>query len=305
MKKGFWHKLIRGQHGGISPFMFGLLLGVSIFSIAVQKRADIEMDEMRKKQLERQEIGLDNMRKAIELSVMTEGASKHNTYSAVPGKSVASSMVYSSQKTLATAPTGSPSVTATSGDQNQYSRIVISSTADAYVQDSIADLKGDTFSALGSTSLQERSDTAVIDTTSLRNQQVAISYQNMEALAGLVYNWWSTPGNGFQFPSSATYNAEIISIAPYRDFWGNSFVYTRIDQNRASLAFTPPWGGDAYVISLDMSHLATFQSAPTTCPSVPAGCPEKGGPCTACDIVMASSGVMFGFWSGPPDCSCN
>lgn len=253
MKKGFWHRLLRGQQGGVSPFMFGLLLGVSVFSYSMQKRAHIEAEEFRKQQLSRQEQEVDQMRRAVELSIMTESSAAQ--YQAAPNlqrlgaaSSYAGSQTRGGQDALV--------YSAQSGDQNQYSRIIVSRSDDGFTRDAVENMKSATFSAMGSSALQDRADTAVIDTTAFRNQQVDTSYRNMESLAAVIYTWWATPGNNFRFPQELTYTDEILPMAPYRDFWGRNFEYTFINDNRATLSFTPPWGGDAFVITLDMSTAA-------------------------------------------------
>lgn len=251
--KQFWKKWIAGQGGGVSPFMFGLLLGVSIFSLSVQKRAQIEMDEMREKQLERQETEASSLRKAVELSVMTErSASKMATYQATPDADrIRARASVATGKTRATQ--DMVMVSGESGDNNEHSRILITTTDDTFVRDSISNTKSHTYDTIGSNTMQQRADTMVVDTKALRNEQIAISYKNMEAQAALVYNWWSAPGNGFVFPDSAQYSAEIMPISTYKDFWGNDFIYSRTSAQVATLSFTPPWGGTPYEITLSMT----------------------------------------------------
>lgn len=277
--------------------MFGLLLGVSIFSVSVQKRAQIEMEQMRENQLSRQEAEVSSLRKAVELAVMTENsASKTATYQATPDAArIRERASLSTGKTRATEDT--VMVSGTTGTYGERSRILITTTDDEYARDNIQFTKGHTYSSIGQNTMQQRADTTVVDTTALRNEQIAISYKNMEAQAALVYNWWSAPGNGFVFPTSGQYSAEIMPISAYKDFWGSDFTYSRTSAQIATLSFTPPWGGSPYEITLNMTSAASSSSSSSGACVDPGSCGKSErwvtDPyclCTPCSLMGSPDG---------------
>lgn len=241
-------KLILSQYGAASPFMLGLLLGVSIFSVSVQQQARIELQEIRQAQALKQETEANALRNAVEMAIMTESTADYT--SDLTSDRIREYLSYSGGTTRTNQDIAVGSITSNAAlDAN---RIIMTTSDDEFVREEVEALEtsGSTGS-ISQSSLNERSDVIVVDTESLRQRQIEASYQSMEALAGLVYDWWSRAGN-YRFPSAAQFSAEVLPLSSYTDFWGEDFDYTYINNNQARLEFTAPWG-QAYAMNLTMN----------------------------------------------------
>lgn len=237
-------KLVLAQRGAASPFMLGLLLGVSIFSISVQQQARIELQEIRKTQALKQEKEANALRNAVEMAIMTETTADY--MADMTNERIREYLSYSGGTTRTNQDLAMRS-NAHSGDL-QASRIIMTTSDDQFVRDAV-ELQN--MGGMTDSDLNKRSDVIVVDTKALRQRQIEASYENMEALAGLVYDWWSRAGN-YRFPSSAQFNAEVLPFSSYTDFWGREFDYTYINDNQARLEFTTPWAQD-YAMNLTMN----------------------------------------------------
>lgn len=239
--KKYWQK----QRGIFSPFMFGLLAGVSIFSLAMRTQAQIELKRVQEQQQNRASQQMQAMRDAVENALMTETTS---SYGLINAAELAKSSALSSGGTRDKQGLVVGSITTDGATDSQ--RIMVSTSDDAFVRAEVTSLAGGTANNMASATINARSDVASIDTTALRSKQIKLSMQNMTQQANMVYAWYAQDGH-LRFPTTAEYSSDIASSG-LKDFWGGVFTYTRTNVNLAKLTFTPPWGGTPYAITMNL-----------------------------------------------------
>lgn len=226
--------ILKSQKGAFSPYMFGMLAGLAIFSsmMAYQARKDILEAEQRK--LEQQQEEAEDLMEALENALLTETSA---TYSAdltldraqnfatmASGKTRAGSDITFNQQ---------DSETAYSLD---HQRVAITTSDDTLLQNTVSGLTD--ADAIAGYDAGDSQAVAVFDSKATREQQMDLSYQFMENQATLVYQFYA--GN-LRFPNSTEYD-DLAAISGLTDVWGGAFSYTYISDTSARLTFTTPWG---------------------------------------------------------------
>ena len=243
---------LRRQRGAFSPFMFGLLAGVAIFSATLRAKAELELQRIEKAQAERRAEETTALRRAVENALMTETSATAGTLPVDRIRAAASKQLGKTRGGQDLVMGKINTNTALSGE-----RIIITNSDDAFVRKGVSALDGNSSSSMATSDLTNREDVITIDTAGIRAKQVDISMQNMRAASELVYAWYANPVNDLKFPDNATYTNNIANNpnapAP-KDFWGNNFTYTKTNDQFATLSFTPPWGGTAYTLKMDLQE---------------------------------------------------
>lgn len=223
-----------GQQGAVSPFMFGLLVGMSVFSVMSAHWAQKELATLQAKQNARAQTNAEDVVKALEFAAMTETRA---TYSDDFGMERAkSSMALATGKTR-----GGQEyiVNVQDGGEGAFGagdkKIAVTASDDTLLRAKVYQ----TDSAEDVTDFQNKDQTqvATLDTGAIRDRQVRTSLKAMEGLAEQVYAFYA---GHMRFPTDGEY-AELRAKFPYRDAWGGQFDYTRGSDESATLEFTTPW----------------------------------------------------------------
>lgn len=220
------------QRGGASPFMFGLLMGMTIFSAFSLQWAQRELVASQQRQAEKAKREAEDLVKALEFAAMTE---TRNTYSddfdlerarrytaMSSGKTRGGQdfiVVQQEDKDKETFGETSQKVAITASDDTLL-RSKVYRTGDAKGVDA---LSGDTV--------------ATLDTAGVRQRQILTSVKSMENLAEQVYAFYA--GNR-RFPKSNEFDVMRNQLS-FGDAWGGPFAYTYISDDEARLEFTTPW----------------------------------------------------------------
>lgn len=225
-----------GQQGGFSPFMFGLIMGMSVFSALSMQWAKQEMERYQAQQAERAKKDAQDVAKAMDFAIRTENATD-----------------YSEDYTLERARTFSNTSAKTLGDQDFMLKAVrdddrkaygesartvaIAGSDDTLVRSAI--YRSGNAEDLSRVAPGTRSQPVVLYDTSLaRDRQIRTSNTRMEALAEQVYAFYA----GHQrFPTDDEFTS-LSSRLAIHDVWGQDFGYTvEKDGQTGMLSFTTPW----------------------------------------------------------------
>ncbi|PIZ31722.1 MAG: hypothetical protein COY40_01270 [Alphaproteobacteria bacterium CG_4_10_14_0_8_um_filter_53_9] len=237
-------KAISSQRGQLSPFMFGLLMGMSVFSMASLKWAQQEMAEQKKRNAALQEASAQDLSKALEFATLTE---TEGTYSddftlerARAYTTRTSGQTRGGQDYLVvargsgrTALGKESQVIAITGSDDTLRRSDVYRTLDA---DRLQKLAGD----------NKTDGVVTFETSAVRTRQVTKSSQNMAAMGEQIYAFFAAH---MRMPTGEEYDqlAEKLTI---RDVWNRKFDYSYLDTERARLEFTTPWG---YTVPLNLN----------------------------------------------------
>jgi hypothetical protein len=221
------------QRGAFSPLLFGMLLGMGLFSIMSMELAKKELIAYQKVQAERARAQADDLAKAMDFAILTED--KHS---------------YSDEYSLQRARAYSNTAAKTRGNQDFLLNARESQNAEQFGQNRVTVaiaatddtlLRSQVFRSTSARDLQEISSShpvALYDTSMARDRQVKDSKARMEILAEQVYAFVAAHG---QFPTSDEFE-KIASRAELTDVWGQPFTYTAGDDKLScKLSFTTPW----------------------------------------------------------------
>ncbi len=233
-RRRFARHLLVSQHGGLSPFMYGLLLGMSIFSVVSMRWAEKELVAQQQKNAEKARAQAEDIAKGLEFSMLTEtGATYSNDISldrALSQTSSASGKTRGGEEVLLV------ERDAGSGDfGHRNQRVAITATDDTLFRSQV--YRTGSAEELSTMRTSEKLPVVTFDSDAVRDRQVRTSYQNMVALAEHIYGFYAG-----QMPSpTGTEFDEIASHVNLRDAWGQSFSYTQTSDDKATLQFTTPW----------------------------------------------------------------
>lgn len=222
------------QRGGVSPFMFGLIIGMSVFSAYSMQTAKRELAALQQRNMERARAESEDLARGLEFQILTES---RDTYSedysldrARAGAALATGQTRG-QQAAAVAERREDDVAFNSPDR----RIGFTTTDDTLVRARVAQAQNaDDLMRLQD---EKNSVLTVANTGAVRQRQVLSSNRAMETLAEHVYGFYAS---NMRFPTSDEFDAfeEKLGI---HDVWGQKFIYRRQDEGRATLEFTTPW----------------------------------------------------------------
>jgi hypothetical protein len=234
-------KFFRNQKGGFSPYMFGLLVGISAFSTITAHYARKEMIKSEQRKIEQQKAEAEDLKNALEVALLTETDA---TYDADLSLNRARA-----HTTLSTAKTrGGSDVTLNIVNSEtslgiQGERVLITTTDDDFTKTAVG-LANSAAAQAGFT--DDNAPVTMFDSGAARNRQVDISVQNMEMEAAQIYAFYA---GELRFPGSNEYDA-IQAVTGLKDFWGNDFSYTIVTSpTHVRIEFTTPW---SYTERIDM-----------------------------------------------------
>lgn len=235
-KQTFWKK-ITCTTGGFSPFMFGMLASVAVFSSMMEKWHMEELKREEIRQTESKKSAANQVVLAIENSILTENVKGNNNYNKTI--SVASTQRFMSGVTGfngsgSTIQLKTGQLDTQLGRKNE--RIIVNINDDAHLANRIDRLQGDD----AMTDFDEVAGTRLIDTNGLRQRQIKASRTYLESESSHVYR--SYVSFGYKFPTSTEYEETIQAATGLKDAWGQDFEYERLGDKKATLSFTTPWG---------------------------------------------------------------
>jgi hypothetical protein len=238
------------QKGGFSPFMFGVLAALSIFSTMLAQWAKEDLKQLQSEKLKRQQAHSEDIKEAIEIAILSENSNiAGNNYSQTYDVGRAQGFLSSSNNTTR----GGAAIQIQEVDSSQVQdiqnkRIAISSSDDTFLRTDVAGLANEDAIAAYDSGLDGAM--ATIDTEALRNQQVKHSRQLLEKEASLLYTFFT---ENSRFPANqGEYDTDINALTNYKDTWGNDFTYTYASDTEATLGFTTPWG-KSFNVRVDMN----------------------------------------------------
>jgi hypothetical protein len=225
--------------------MFGLIMGMTVFSALSMQWAKQEMVRYQAEQAERSKAQAEDVAKAMDFAIRTEDAKN-----------------YSEDYTLERARTFSNSSGRTVGDQDFMLKairddsrkaygdsahtVAIAGSDDTLVRSKI--YRSDNAEELTQNAPGTTSQPVVLyDTSMARDQQVRTSNTRMESMAEQVYAFYA----GHQrFPTDSEFTT-LAGRFGVHDVWGQDFDYkVDTDGQTGTLSFTTPWN---YTQTLNLS----------------------------------------------------
>lgn len=234
-------KLWKSQRGNVSPFLFGLLAGVALFSGGMKAKAELELQRIKAEQAERERETAQSYKRAIEGAILSETSGTFGTLNRERIEESLSKGIAGGTRSGQDVALGSITTDATRNEQ----RIIISTSDDDFVRAQVGALETGADAGLAaSDSINQRGDIANIDTASIRLRQLKRTMANLNQEAELILAFWGRNG---RFPDATEY-ATINSQTGLTDFWGSAFTYNRPTLNEMTLTATTPWGQTLVVI---------------------------------------------------------
>lgn len=223
--------------------MFGLMVGMSIFSAMAMQNARHELDLLQKRQAAKAKAQAEDLAKGLEFAVLTETretySDDYNLERARANTSGSGGKTRGGQDVLVTQrETEGESL----GDKTR--RVAITASDDTLLRSQVH--LSQSAEDLSQLKPSEQLPVVVFDTNSVRERQVRTSKQNMEAMAEHVYAFYAAK---LRMPSKDEFE-NISSKLGFRDVWGTPFTYTYGSETTATLEFTTPWN---YTQSLRLS----------------------------------------------------
>ena len=225
------------QSGGFSPFMFGLVVGMSLFSAMSMQWARKELARYEEQQIIRAKSNAKDVADALNFAILSEDQQSYSeTYDLERAR----------QYTDTTARTQGGQdymVTARERDGEKQQRygyapttVAITGSDDTLLRSQMH-RSGNAEDILRA-KVGDKQAVAVYDTSLARDRQVRTSNQRMEVLAEQLYAFYA---GKYRFPTDSEFRS-LSGGLKLHDAWGNEFRYTTgTDNQRGELSFTTPW----------------------------------------------------------------
>lgn len=225
------------QQGAFSPFMFGMLMGVAVFSAAMNHWAKKEIVNINERNTAEDRAKAEQLKKALENSMLTENV-EDGSYSDTFNLERAQKFLSGSTGTTRTGEQAFFSSTYKDGKFNTSNkRVLITASDDESVKAEIGALAG--ADAMGSYDTAEGS-VVMFDSEEIRQEQIKKSKERLEAEASQIYR--SYAAFGYKFPTTEQYKTNVNAVTGNRDVWGQEFLYERKSDKLVVISFTTPWG---------------------------------------------------------------
>lgn len=230
-------KASKRQAGQLSPFMFGLIMGMSVFSAMSLKWAEQELAEQQIRNQARNKAQAEDLAKALEFATLTQTRDNYdNRMTLDRARQYASSATGQTRGGQDFLIVEREAEGETMGAKNE---VVAITGSDDTLRRSEVFRSGDA-KQLGKLAEQKNKGDAVVllDTSGIRTRQVNVSRQNMETMAEHVYAFYA---GRFRMPSFEEFQ-ELNEKLGIRDAWNAPFDYEYYDTERSRMEFTTPWG---------------------------------------------------------------
>lgn len=244
--KSYLFRLYKRQRGAVSPFLFGMLAGVAIFSAGIRAQAQIETERILAEQEQRAQKTADTYRRAMEGALMAETAATFGTITVDRLNSYVSKSVGGGTRSGADIAMGAIDRDTTLDTQ----RVMITTSDDTFVRNQVTALQtGGNANAMATDALTNRGDVVTFDTTNMRTKQVEATLSNMNKQAEMLYGFWA---QNSRFPGQVGEYPNIAASANLTTFWGDPIIYDFFTDNQVQLRATTPWG-QPLIVPLNMN----------------------------------------------------
>tara|TARA_R110000868_G_scaffold218576_2_gene469326 strand:- start:251767 stop:252498 length:732 start_codon:yes stop_codon:yes gene_type:complete len=239
---------VTNQKGAFSPFMFGMLLGVAVFSGAMNhwaKRELLNIDEANEQSNRNKAV---EIKRALENAMLTENVDGDNSYS--NDFTLQRAQKFLSGTTGKTR-SGDDALLTTANDSGSFKtsnkKILITVTDDMATRDEVGGIAG-----ADAMIEYNKADGSVVmfDSESVRLEQIKESKTRLQSEVSQIYRAYTT--YGYKFPSTEQYRTQVNAATGNKDVWGKLFDYDRKNDKLVILSFTTPWGY-TYKTKLDMN----------------------------------------------------
>lgn len=239
-------KGLNNQKGAFSPFMFGMLMGVAVFSAAMNHWAKKEIVDIEKQNIQSERQKAEQIKQAFENALLTENVNSENGYSEKMNLERAQQFLSGSTGQTKSGEQAFLSTAIKSGAfKTSNSRILITTTDDENVKDEIRSLGSDGMADYNNT----ESSVVMFDSEEVRKKQIRESKTLLEREISQIYR--SYTAYGYKFPTPEQYKTQVNAATGLRDVWGQPFKYDRKSDKVVVISFTTPWGY-TYKKRLDM-----------------------------------------------------
>ncbi len=233
--KSYLYRLYKRQRGAVSPFLFGMLAGVAIFSAGVKTQARLETQRIYEEQDKRAQETAETYRRAVENALMSETAGSFGTITADRVNQYVSKSVGGGTRSGSDITLGAIDRDTTLDTQ----RVMITTSDDDFVRARVGTLAGGgNADNMATDSLTDRNDVVTVDTSNIRQEQIQASLSNMQKQAEVMYGFWAQNG---RFPGAAEYTS-ISDDTGLTNFWGSPIDCVCLDNNSVTLTSVTPWG---------------------------------------------------------------
>jgi hypothetical protein len=232
------------QRGGFSPFLFGLILGMGVFSALSMQWAKQALTHYQEEQVKRAKENATDVAKGMNFAILTEN---QQTYSDNYDLDRARKYSNSSGRTQG----GQDFMVTSREDENRESfgqkasTIAVTGSDDTLLRSQMHRME--TAKQILNEKTGNNQAVAVYDTSMARDRQIRTSNERMETLAEQVYAFYAAR---HRFPTDSEFTT-LQGTFSVRDVWGNDFVYKQDPSGQKGiLSFTTPWN---YTQSLNLS----------------------------------------------------
>lgn len=240
-------KGLKNQKGAFSPFMFGMLMGVAVFSAAMNHWAKREIVNIEEQNIKSERQKAEQIKKAFETALLTENVATGDGYS--EDMNLERAQKYLSGTTGQTK-TGEQAFLSSAFKSGAFKtsnkRVLITTSDDETVKQDIATLGSDAMANYN----KEDGSVVMFDSEDIRKEQIKKSKEFLEREASQIYRSYAS--YGYKFPTRDQYESQVNAATNLRDVWGQSFKYDRKSDKVVILSFTSPWGY-TYKKRLDMN----------------------------------------------------
>ena len=233
--KSYLYRLYKRQRGAVSPFLFGMLAGVAIFSAGVKTQARLETQRIYEEQDKRAQETAETYRRAVENALMSETSGSFGTITADRVNQYVSKSVGGGTRSGSDITIGAIDRDTTLDTQ----RIMITTSDDDFVRARVGTLAGGgNANNMATDSLTDRNDVVTVDTSNIRQKQIQASLSNMQKQGEVMYGFWALNG---KFPDATEY-ADLAADTGLTNFWGAPITCLCTNNNEITLNSVTPWG---------------------------------------------------------------
>lgn len=247
----YLYRLYKRQRGAVSPFLFGMLAGVAIFSAGIRAQAQLETKRILAEQEERAKETADTYRRAVEGALMAETNGSFGTITTNRVNQFVSKSVGGGTRSGSDIAMGSVNVNNTYNGTTvgNTQRVMITTSDDNFVRSRVSALQsaGDA-NNMATDNLVDRGDVVTIDTQNIRQKQIEETMANMQKQAELMYAFWAQNG---RFPGALEYPTEIANKTHLTTFWGDPINCDCTNNDSVTLTAITPWG-QTLIVPLNM-----------------------------------------------------
>jgi hypothetical protein len=223
----------------MSPFMTGLLLGMTVFSALSLQWAKAELVAMQERKTQQDRAQAQELASAMEFAVLTEDASGYSdeynlqrarAFSSAGGRTRGGNEVLAAARSDEADESGSNSAF---GMEN--TQVAFTASDDRFAR-AAAGRAGD--AATLQQEVGAKGPTVLANVRAARERQVLTSSKRMDAMADQMFAYYAAK---MRFPDEASYT-NLESRLNLKDAWGQRFEYEPApDGQSATLRFTTPW----------------------------------------------------------------